>query len=145
MPNGHHPPTALSSTIEPVDRRGSGAELPDRSAEDSLSALLALVYGVPRVLCLRIPRLVDEIAIYSPFERTETRLAITEKSGAFLEGLAAAQAATVVACLTLQAETLSGRWMPWRVIDVVDAIVAAGLAPSVLRLEANDTRLSSDG
>ena len=132
-------------TVEQTHRHSGDAEAPGRPGEDSLCALMAIVYGVPRVLSLRIPLLVDEIAMYSPFDRTETRLAITEKSGAFLEGLAAAQAATVVACLTLQADTMSGQLMPWRVIDAVDAIVAAGLAPSVLRLEANDTRLSSEG
>ncbi|WAP69774.1 hypothetical protein [Jiella pelagia] len=44
----------------------------------------------------------------------------------------------------LQVETMCGRLTPWRMVDVVDGIVAAGLAPSVVRLEANDTRLSSD-
>ncbi len=117
----------------------------ERTDSDSLMALLALVYGVPMVLSLRIPRLVDETAMISPFDRTETRLAIVEKSGALIEGLAAAQAATVAACLTLQVETMSGRLLPWRMFGVVDDIVAAGLAPSVKRLEANDTRLSARG
>ncbi len=117
----------------------------ERTGSDSLMALLALVYGVPMVLSLRIPRLVDETVMVSPFDRTETRLAIVEKSGALIEGLAAAQAATVAACLTLQVETMSGRLLPWRMFGVVDGIVAAGLAPSVVRLEANDTRLSARG
>ncbi|MBO0905972.1 hypothetical protein [Jiella sonneratiae] len=117
---------------------GSGGE-----DNDCLSAMMIIAYEVPLVLSLRIPLLVGETTMFSLSERRETRKAIVEKSGAFIEGVAAVQAATLAACLALQAESLSGRLLPWRMFGVVDGIVAAGLAPSVERLRANDDRLST--
>ena len=109
----------------------------------TMEALMTMVYEVPRVLTMRIPKLVGETAIFSPYERTETQRAISEKSNAFVDGIAAAQAAALAACLTLQSETMSGRLMPWGIFDAMDSIVAASLAPSVDCLQANDDRLSA--
>ncbi|TFF25123.1 hypothetical protein E3C22_07005 [Jiella endophytica] len=117
----------------------------DVSRSASLDALMTIFHEVPLVLSLRIPKLMDETTIFSPFDRDETRRAITEKPGAFVEGIAAAHMAAFAACLTLQAETLSGPLTPWRLFEAMDTIVAASLAPSVERLQANDDRLSSDG
>ena len=39
---------------------------------------------------------------------------------------------------------MTGNLMPWRVFGAMDTIFAAGLAPSVERLQANDGRLSGE-
>ncbi|MBO0662414.1 hypothetical protein LQ948_10500 [Jiella sp. MQZ9-1] len=114
------------------------------AAPSTLDAVMTMLYEVPLVLALRIPKLMSETGTFSPLERTETRQAIVEKSGAAFEGAVAAQVAAIAALLTLQAETMSGRLMPWHVFGAVDAVVAAGLAPSVERLRANDDRLSRE-
>ncbi|MBP0615659.1 hypothetical protein [Jiella mangrovi] len=138
-------PALLPPDGEPEHDAAAGGSKTDETSPGAFHTLMAMACEVPVVLSLRIPLLIGETAIFSPVDREETRLSLSEKSGAFFEGVAAAQAATLAAFLALQAETISGRLFPWHMFEAADMIFAAGLAPSLTRLQANGDRLSAQG
>ncbi|MEN3793818.1 hypothetical protein [Fulvimarina sp. MAC3] len=108
----------------------------------AFSSVLTLWHLTPFVLAARVPKLVAETGTYSVFERDETRLAITEKIGAALEGAVAFQVQFSASMLALQAAVLEGKFAPGAYFEGFGELPSTALKPFVSRLQANADRLS---
>ncbi|MDY8109932.1 hypothetical protein U0C82_12365 [Fulvimarina sp. 2208YS6-2-32] len=120
---------------------GSDGSEPGLDPVTSLSSLMTLCQLTPFVLAARIPMLISETGIYSPLEREETRLAMSEKVDAVVEGTIAFQAQWTASVLALQAATLEGRFAIADYFGGFGDLTASALKPVLDRLQSNADRL----
>ena len=74
--------TEFNETIALAKEGSERAE----SWADGFADWMTLMHLTPFVLGVRVPKLIAETRVYSPFDREETRLAVCEKVGQTEEG-----------------------------------------------------------
>ncbi|RFC61930.1 hypothetical protein DYI37_18555 [Fulvimarina endophytica] len=114
----------------------------DAHPATTLSSFLTLCHLTPFVLAARIPKLLAETMIYSPFDRDETRLAVAEKAEAVLEGTIAFQCQFAASTLAMQAAFVEGRFDPHDYLNGFGELASKTLGPAVERLQLNADRLA---
>ena len=120
---------------------GDSAPNADADSMTGLSSWMSLFHLTPLVLAARIPMLMAETAIYYPLEREETRLAVSEKVDAVVEGAIAFQTQWNASVLALQAATFEGKFAPTDYFSGFGELTSTALKPVLDRLQSNVDRL----
>ena len=129
--------TEINEMIALADQVSERAE----SWADGIADWMTLMHLTPFVLGVRVPKLIAETRVYSPFDREETRLAVCEKVEAVVEGAFALQLSCYASLLQFQASAMEGRFLMSVVKRSFDEISSSALTPAVERLRSNAERL----
>ena len=126
---------------ETIAYAGEASERSENWA-DGFADWMTLMHLTPFVVGVRVPKLLAETRVYSPFDREETRLAVCEKVEAVVEGMFAFQSSCYASALAFQASAMEGRFLMSDVRRSFDEISSSVLTPAVERLRSNAERLA---
>ena len=103
---------------------------------------MSALFLAPLVIAQRLPQLWFEALHPNPMVSEETRLAVTEKVEAVVEGALAAQMAAVMAPTNIALAMLSGRSPLMAALSMPKTVAHAATRPMEERVKQNLKRLS---
>ena len=103
---------------------------------------MSALFLAPLVVARRLPQLWFEALHPNPMVSDETRLAVTEKVEALVEGAMAGQMAAALAPMNFALAMMQGRSPMFAALSVPKTVARAATAPMELRVKHNLRRLS---